>query len=194
MKLFQSIEKSLTMLGVHPPKENRNSTFNSKNTTVLCLVATEVFLGTCYLFEAKSFREMGDCFYLCVTDSGNFIYLYSIISNTPGIFEQFNELNEFIQRSVSFVGLFNLFNLFIIYFRGVKKRFARLIWKKEVTIIRPFFDQSSHSQSLDRTNVLSLTPSKIANFLPKFVTVKFVNNLENNFNRNGESNFKDDLC
>lgn len=164
MKLFQSIEKSLTMLGVHPPKENRNSTFNSKNTTVLCLVAMEALLVSCYLFDATSVQEMLDCFYESTTDSANMIYFYSIISNTPGIFKLFRELNEFTQKSMSFVwSLWCRKNVFTLQFERNSPSIDH-----SLTTVRgqpkELLNWSSEASHLNGENVISLTPPNTSIF------------------------------
>lgn len=100
MKLFQCIQKNLTMLGVDPPQHNQNTTFNGKNSIIFCIVVVATSLITSSLFEAKSIRETGDCFYASVTDIASNVYIFSIISNTPSIYKIMSEVNEFIQKSM----------------------------------------------------------------------------------------------
>lgn len=100
MKLFQCIQRSLRMLGVDPPQYNKKTTFNLKNTIIFCTVVMATSLITSSLFEAKSIRETGDCFYASMTDIANIFYSYSIISNAPSIYKFMYEVDGFIQKSM----------------------------------------------------------------------------------------------
>lgn len=105
MKLFECIQKSLPKYGIHPSKHEQNSIFNLKNMSILTiLTVNSLLMMASTLFLAKSVREKGDCFYAGMADVLSLVYSYGMISNSFGIFKLINELDGFVEKSMSFFG------------------------------------------------------------------------------------------
>lgn len=68
MKLFQLIEKALGILGIFPPKQPEENPITWRRlTTLFILVQFSISSIVFFLFEAATFREYADSFYISAT-------------------------------------------------------------------------------------------------------------------------------
>lgn len=68
MKLFQLIEKPFDILGIYPPKHPDESPLTIRRfITLLILLQFSILALIFFLFEAATFREYADSFYVSAT-------------------------------------------------------------------------------------------------------------------------------
>lgn len=100
MKLFQCVQKFYRMLGVYPPQHNQISTINPRNLLIICNLAQGFILTGAYgLFEAKTVREYGDCYYTSTTSLSHSIYVAIHIWTMAKILKLIGRFEGIIQQS-----------------------------------------------------------------------------------------------
>lgn len=116
MKLFQELQNTYRMLGIHPQNRQR-PTLNLRNGLIFGNLALGFTLtGAFCLFQAKSVRDIGDSFYASATELGTLVY-FSVtawkMANIMTLIEKFEKIVE-TSKSDTIEFSFKLGGLFIV--------------------------------------------------------------------------------
>lgn len=99
MKIFQYVQKLYGVLGIHQPNANKNNTWNRRK--VLTYFMLVQLTGTSiifFLFEAKTFKEYADSFYISATASLKVCTYTVSLWKMPKVFKLIDNFQNFIQK------------------------------------------------------------------------------------------------
>lgn len=101
MDTFQSVNKSFKMLGLKPPQLNQHHHFNAKNLTILFIFCITAIGTNMYLvYEATTFKEFTDSFYIACSAVLSVVYFTTIISRINLSYELFDRFRDHINKSI----------------------------------------------------------------------------------------------
>lgn len=99
MKIFQYVQKLYGVLGIHRSNSNKNNTWNRRK--VLTYFMLVQFTGTSiifFLFQAKTFKEYADSFYISATASLKVCTYTVSLWKMPKVFKLIDNFENFIQK------------------------------------------------------------------------------------------------
>lgn len=118
IRLFQSAQKYQRLMGIYVTESNERAPFNYRN--LFCLSCFAQFLVSSFLFflfQADSFRDYADSFYVTMTSGSTCFYYVVQILQITNFDTLTKEFEDFIERSNLFHSTpFNLTKIFLCEF------------------------------------------------------------------------------
>lgn len=105
VKIFQTAQNYMKIIGIYPPRPGQSHTFNTKNICYLvCLVNVFILVTLFFLFQAKSAVEFSISFYCSITSLTVFSLSTINIYKTANIFKVVEAIEKFIEKSKCSIG------------------------------------------------------------------------------------------
>lgn len=99
MKIFQEIRKHFAVLGIYEPTNNEFNILNRRNMSILLLFILCLISGTAFiLFDARSFREFAEAFFIWITLISSNTGLVVGIAKNYDIYRLFTNLEKTIEN------------------------------------------------------------------------------------------------
>lgn len=100
MKIFQSIEDNLAILGISSYQSIQVQPFNTRNVTTLLVFGLSVISNCVFLFHvADSFMEYTKCVYVVSTLITSFICFAHLVLKMPKLFEFIKNFEQIVEES-----------------------------------------------------------------------------------------------
>lgn len=97
MKLFQAIRDNLATFGIYQLEPSEKNPFNRRNLAVLLAFALSTLSAIAFfLFDADSFRESADSFFVWITVLLTFIGTLIVILKTDDVFQFIANMEKII--------------------------------------------------------------------------------------------------
>lgn len=100
IKLFQIVQKTYQILGIHPPEANKTFAFNSRNLFfIFCYTQACVTMGGYFLFRAELMLEYVSTLFMTLSALFVLINYLLVMWRIGNILELIAKLDKFIEQS-----------------------------------------------------------------------------------------------
>lgn len=100
MRLFESIEQYLLIIGINSNQANQKNHLNVRNSTILLVFGIAIASDVSYaIYAAKTFQEYSISLYITSTLACTLICFAKFIWSMSDVFEVFNTIENIIDKS-----------------------------------------------------------------------------------------------
>lgn len=99
MKIFQLIQKTFEASGIRRAQAHKKHPFNKKNSTIyLFLIQFTISVHLFLIFQAETFREYADSFFMCMSTIFVFVCFMVTLWKQKNIFDLIDDFEDIIER------------------------------------------------------------------------------------------------